>query len=1165
MRRTARLATLYALEALAALLALAIFAVAALLWRLAEGPVDGEILRERATAALLGAVDGDMASIGSIQVSFDPGLGALIVTARQVTAARAGGEVIIAADRVETALALDLLLTGRAAPVRIAVEGGAFSILRAADGRIYAGLGAPDAVSVGPLDARAPGGDRLGAFASSLRTEAGLLSRLSEIDLRGVDLQLVDAVSDLHWRLRDARVALSLAEGGISADLSGGLITSAGLAPVALRLDAGRDLENVFVDLRLRDLNPSAAAPRRGPLARFGGLDAALAVDLVIDASMDAGLRTAFLQVEAEPGVVRSGGRLFALETLALNLSLDADAAELEIATAQVRSDFLDLDVSGRVSDFSDFENALPRRAEFAITAAPGRIDLTPMFSEPLVWESIEAVGRFDRSVLMARFDRLAASVPGARAELEGSLGAERGDTGWLPVIQFEGPIAGELGKVDILRFWPADFALGARDWVRDSILDGVLSDARLDVDIPAAALARRALDDEHLNLSFRFRDADVRYVSTMTPLTGLSGAATLRGDSLTLEGEDGAIGDLVIEDVFVDIPRFTPKGATARFGGSGRGEVDDLLALLDEPPLSIAANYGLDPQMFGGAGEMAFEIRRPMLRTVPAEDLGYSVTGRFTDVTADAPAGEFDLTDGVVEISADPEGFAADGSAMVAGARAEISWRETFGLPDDQPSSLVTVSSDVSARDLDRLGLPLRRYLDGAVGLDARIRGRGLEFSSVDLMLDLEQAAIEAPAGLWSKSVGAPATARFSSRFPEEGGISLSALELNGEGVRLEASARLAEDGRLLEADASRIEIAGRMNLNARADRPEGADGPLHLRVSGEFLDAGDLSGFTGGGAAPVTAPVRVEAAIARVLVRDVAFTGLGLTAMLGPEGVESASLATQTRAGGVDLTFGPNPGAADGSRLLTLEAADAGGLLAAFAGYDNASGGRISLQAVAPPPGVEGDASGAFTALDFTLERMPLLARILAAGSLEGLAGLLSGQGGIEFERLESAFVWRDGRLEMRGARVAGPALGATWVGLVDLAGERLDVDGTIVPSYGVNTVLGQVPILGDLLTSRRGEGVFGVTFSVSGPFDEARVVANPLSALAPGVLRRIFEGTTTERQLDVLEAERRAQEADAAADPPDDAAPSDLDSPASGEARDTASEPDGPETPQ
>ena len=112
MRRTARLVVLYVLEAIAALLALTIFAGAAILWRLAEGPVDAEILRDRATNALLAAVDADLASIGSLEVSFDPDLAALVITARDVSAAREGGALVVSAERVETALALDLLLIG---------------------------------------------------------------------------------------------------------------------------------------------------------------------------------------------------------------------------------------------------------------------------------------------------------------------------------------------------------------------------------------------------------------------------------------------------------------------------------------------------------------------------------------------------------------------------------------------------------------------------------------------------------------------------------------------------------------------------------------------------------------------------------------------------------------------------------------------------------------------------------------------------------------------------------------------------------------------------------------------------------------------------------------------------------------------------------------------
>ncbi|MFW6413107.1 MAG: AsmA-like C-terminal region-containing protein, partial [Oceanicaulis sp.] len=276
-------------------------------------------------------------------------------------------------------------------------------------------------------------------------------------------------------------------------------------------------------------------------------------------------------------------------------------------------------------------------------------------------------------------------------------------------------------------------------------------------------------------------------------------------------------------------------------------------------------------------------------------------------------------------------------------------------------------------------------------------------------------------------------------------------------------------------------------------------------------------------------TAPLVLDASLARVAVRGVTLEGVGVSARLTPGGVSEASLIAQAGSGSVDLRFSPPPDDPGGARLLTVSAGDAGALLAAFAGFDNTSGGALQMSAIAPPLGSDGPLQGGVLVTDFTLERMPLLARILAAGSLEGLAGLLSGQGGIEFERLQSDFVWQEGVLEMREARVAGPSLGVTWTGVVDFEGKRTDVDGTILPSYGANSILGSVPLVGELFTSRRGEGVIGVTFSAAGPFDATRVVANPLSALAPGVFRRIFEGTSAGRELDQLEARRREREAE------------------------------------
>lgn len=1148
MKRTARLALLYTLEAVAALFALVIFAGAVILWRLASGPVPVDMLRPNVTELVAEAFEAERAEIGALTVSYDPELAALVVTASQVRVYSPSGELITAAREIQAGLALDQLLIGRAVPVAVSADGGSFTLVRRADGSLAAGLGQPVRIGTGEA-----GGDLGRAFAgASSAAGSDTLSRLIRVDLRGADIRVVDEVTDTALFFQGARARVELTGERIDADLSGTLLSSAGPSPIALGLVSDRDLEALFVDLRVRGLVPASIAPRRGALAPLAGIEAPLDLDLVIDASREAGLRSALVNLDLGEGRWRSARGTFPIEGGQANLAYDTGEGRIDINTLRLDSDLLSFDLAGAIFDLSGYDDALPSRARYQLSSGPGALDLGGVFPEPLRWESIEASGELDRDTIRIGFDRLDIALDIASAQFAGAASLAVIDGRPLPNLQLEGPIQGMIGKQDVLRFWPVDFALGARDWVRDSILDGQLSDAYLDLDIPAESLAVKFLEDEALSLSFHFHDADVRYVSTMTPLTGLSGEAVLLGNSLTLEGTGGRIGELEAETIFVRAPQLNPKGAVAWFGGTGRGRASDLIALLDEEPLGFATDYGIDPDSFEGEGTIRFEIGRPMLRDVPVEDVAFDVGAEFSNVSGPAGLGDLRFSDATVLIEANAERLIGTGVAQLVGTRADLRWEENFLAADDENSTMIRIETRADPSTFDRLGLPLRRFLDGPTGIDARLSGKGFDFREITVSMDMADATIGLPAEIWSKPAGMPAAAAFTLSFGEDGTIHLRDLTANAPTATIAASAELGADGRLLSADARRIFIEDLVDVSLQAGRPQGPQGPLLLRLSGPFLNARNLfdqlRAVSMGDPGEETAalPLVFEADVETVIVRTVEFADVQLRLVTQPQGVERFEFAGRTAAGPVDLRFAP-AGDGSGVRMLNAESSDAGALLEAFAGFDNAQGGVMHLTGRAPPLGEPGPLTGSLEVGAFTLDQMPLLARILAVGSLEGLASLLSGQG-LVFERLETDFIWNDGVLQMNDARVAGPALGVTWTGVVDTSERRMALDGTLLPSYGMNSVLGELPVLGELLTSRRGEGVIGVTFSVQGPFEATRVTANPLSALAPGVFRRIFEGTSAERELEALEAQRRAAreaaeaqgEAERVLDPLDEAPP-------------------------
>ena len=56
-------------------------------------------------------------------------------------------------------------------------------------------------------------------------------------------------------------------------------------------------------------------------------------------------------------------------------------------------------------------------------------------------------------------------------------------------------------------------------------------------------------------------------------------------------------------------------------------------------------------------------------------------------------------------------------------------------------------------------------------------------------------------------------------------------------------------------------------------------------------------------------------------------------------------------------------------------------------------------------------------------------------------------------------------------------------------------------------LNSILGNIPILGTLLTGEKGSGVFAATYRAEGSLEDPKVSVNPLAALTPGFLRNIF----------------------------------------------------------
>jgi len=195
---------------------------------------------------------------------------------------------------------------------------------------------------------------------------------------------------------------------------------------------------------------------------------------------------------------------------------------------------------------------------------------------------------------------------------------------------------------------------------------------------------------------------------------------------------------------------------------------------------------------------------------------------------------------------------------------------------------------------------------------------------------------------------------------------------------------------------------------------------------------------------------------------------------------------------------------GEEDGRRLV-FQSDDLGAAMKLLDIGDNVVGGRITVTGQMTDSGGKRTLRGHIEGEDYSVVRAPIMARLLALPSLTGVASTLAGSG-LPFMTLRGDFAYGGGRITLDRLLAYGESLGITANGWIDVDNDRVELQGTVAPAYALNGIIGNVPIIGPLLGGGS-QGLLAANYRVSGSSADPDVTVNPLSALAPGILRQLF----------------------------------------------------------
>ena len=142
-----------------------------------------------------------------------------------------------------------------------------------------------------------------------------------------------------------------------------------------------------------------------------------------------------------------------------------------------------------------------------------------------------------------------------------------------------------------------------------------------------------------------------------------------------------------------------------------------------------------------------------------------------------------------------------------------------------------------------------------------------------------------------------------------------------------------------------------------------------------------------------------------------------------------------------------------------------------------------------------------------NFKVKEIPVLAKLLALASLQGIADLLTGEG-IRFSDFEMNFTNKNKLMTIQELYAIGPAISILIEGYIQ-EDDIISLRGTLVPATTINRSIASIPLLGDLLIGKKvGEGVFGVSFKVKGPPKKLQTTVNPIKTLTPRFITRTLE---------------------------------------------------------
>jgi hypothetical protein len=552
----------------------------------------------------------------------------------------------------------------------------------------------------------------------------------------------------------------------------------------------------------------------------------------------------------------------------------------------------------------------------------------------------------------------------------------------------------------------------------------------------------------------------------------------------------------LSITNGVFEVPDTFPKAPPAKVRFRLDGSVPAAAELLSMQRLRDYSNAPVEPATSRGTLTAQVTLALPLKEDLAPGSSLYTINMDVANFAAERMVMGQKVEAALLKVTANNLGHWIRGDVKINGVPAVLDYRK----PRDGDADIrVQTTLDESTRS--KFGFDLAGFLTGPVPI--KLSGR-VAANDGDCRLaieaDLTQAKVDNLLPGWLKPPGRAGRATFTL-IKQPTATRIEDLVMEGAGASVKGMVEVDASGDVVSASFPVFALSEGDRATLKAER--GTDGTLRVTVRGEVFDG---RGFV---KSTLTGPASNKQKHDKDVDLD-----LKLGSVLGFNGETLRGLDLRvSRRRGVIMSFALNAKlgrdapltgdlrgrGSNGRQVVFVESNDAGAFFRFTDVYPKIAGGEMWV-ALDPQSADLAPQEGILNIRDFIVRGEAALERV-AAGPQQ------PGGPGVEFSRLRVEFTRSLGRFTIRDGLLKGPAIGGTVDGYIDYHRDEVRMRGTFVPLYGLNNMFGQIPIVGPFLGGSN-EGLLGVTYEVVGPPSTPVLRVNPISAVAPGLLRKFFE---------------------------------------------------------